>query len=86
METITRRPYYSVFALILGVWFALTSWIWVYYVNIIISFPAAMLGIYLWSKGKKIGEHSILNKAALTVHIIGFSIAIISLLLLLLAN
>jgi hypothetical protein len=87
METISkRRPYYSTFALILGVWFAITSWIWVYYVNIVIAFPAAIVGLLLWNKGRKAGENRSLNKTALIVHIFGFVVSIVALLALTIAN
>ena len=86
MQTIAKRSYYSAFAIALGIWFCLTSWIWVYYMNIVISFPAAALGLFLWSKGRKSGDNQILNKIALYLHLAGFVFSAIALILLLIDN
>ena len=79
MQTAAKRPYYSAFSIALGIWFCLTSWLWVYYMNIVFSFPAALLGMFLWWKGRNSGEHPTVNKIALYVHITGLVISLTAL-------
>lgn len=71
----------NIFALICALWFLLTSWMWVYYMNIILSFPVGILGYFLWKRGKQKDPDSILNKSALSFLIGGTITSIVALFL-----
>lgn len=77
---------YNVFAIICGTWFLLTSWIWPYFANLVISYPVGLVGIFLWSRGKARNSDSRANPVALWLHISGFVISMMSLAILLLYN
>jgi hypothetical protein len=75
METKSKTPYFSIFAVFCATWFALTGWIWPYLANIIFSFPFGVIGLFLWWKGKKSGESRALNKTAGVILVVGVVIA-----------
>lgn len=52
---------YNIIALLCAIWFVLTGWMWFYYMNIILSFPFAIFGFFLWKKGRE-AEKKTLNK------------------------
>lgn len=49
-----KIDYYFIFGVICAVWFMLTSWFWVYYLNLIFSLPIGIIGYFLYAKGKKL--------------------------------
>ena len=51
----------NICALLCAVWFLLLGWVWVYFANIIFVFPVAILGFFLWRKGRSV-EKKKLNK------------------------
>lgn len=61
MVTEKRLLIYNIIALLCAIWFVLTGWMWFYYMNIILSFPFAILGFFLWKKGRE-AEKKTLNK------------------------
>ncbi|CAN5875332.1 hypothetical protein BH11BAC7_BH11BAC7_11840 [soil metagenome] len=84
----TIRPNTNIYfyvALICAIWFLLTSWFWVYYANVFISFPFGLLSLILWYKGKKIGKEKRFNFVAVLL-ISGVALSLISLVCLLLFN
>lgn len=60
MMTERRLFVFNIIALLCAIWFLLLGWMWVYYVNIIFVFPFAILGFFLWRKGRA-AEKKILN-------------------------
>jgi hypothetical protein len=62
---------YNIFALLCGIWFVLTGWMWLYAANLIFSYPVAVLGLLFWSRARKLGSRSLLGRVALWFHIAG---------------
>jgi hypothetical protein len=86
MEGKSNAKLYYLFAIICGTWFLVTSWVWVYFANLIISYPVALLGLFLWSRGKKLNPGSKANLIALCLLIAGLVISIISFVILFFYN
>jgi hypothetical protein len=86
MEGKSNAKLYYLFAIICGTWFLVTSWLWVYFANLIVSYPVALLGIFLWSRGKKLNPGSKANPIALWLHIAGLTISGIAFLILFFTN
>ena len=86
MEGKSNAKLYYLFAIICGTWFVVTGWVWAYFANLYISYPVALIGIFLWSRGKKLNPGSRANQIALWLHIAGFTISIISLAILIFYN
>jgi hypothetical protein len=64
MTVKSKIPYFSIFALLCATWFALTGWVWGYFVNVVFSMPFGLIGFFLWWKGRKSGESPMVNKTA----------------------
>ena len=73
-------------SILCGAWFLLTSWLWVYWINLIISFPMGIIGFYLWRAAHQNEPKHKGLKISILLHIFGLAIAIISLLVLLINN
>lgn len=86
MEGKSNAKLYYLFAIICGTWFMLTSWAWYSFVNLIVSYPVALIGLFLWSRGKKLNPGSKANPIALWLHIAGLIISGIALLVLFFNN
>jgi hypothetical protein len=52
-KSISRNSISSWVSLVCAFWFLITSWIWVYYFNLILSFPVGLLAFYLWNRSEK---------------------------------
>jgi hypothetical protein len=70
-------------SVILAVWFALTSWVWVYYANLIYSLPFGLLSILFLYIGKKGDTDSGRYKVPAIILTIGAVISIVTLIFLL---
>lgn len=44
---------YYTLTLVFALWFMLTSFIWVYYINLFLSFPFGIISFLLWLKIQK---------------------------------
>ncbi len=86
MEGKSNAKLYYLFAIICGTWFLLTSWVWYSFANLVVSYPVALIGIFLWSRGKKLNPGSKANPIALWLHVAGLTISLITLLILFLYN
>lgn len=86
MEGKSNAKLYYLFAIICGTWFLVTGWIWVYFANLIISYPVALIGMFLWWRGKKLNPGSRANLIALWLHLAGLVISLITLLFLFINN
>ena len=78
--------YYNLFSIVCGAWFLLTGWAWVFLMNLVISYPFAAAGIFLWYKGRQIDRENKWNRAALYLHVTGLVISAGSLIALLITN
>lgn len=82
MEGKSTAKLYYLFAIICGTWFLATSWVWSYFANLMFSYPVALLGLFLWSRGKKLNPGSKANPVALWLFIAGMVTSLISLVIL----
>ena len=79
MKSEKKELIYNISSLVCGIWFLLTGWFWLYAINIIISYPFFLIGIFFWKKGKEINKTNILNKFAAILLILGFISSMIAL-------
>ncbi len=86
MATKKRIAFYNNTSLLCGIWFLLTSWLWTYLMNLVISLPFGIIGMILWYKGMKADPVNKWNKAALIVHIAGLTTSILTLIALFFYN
>jgi hypothetical protein len=63
---------YNLLALLCGIWFLLTGWIWGFLANLILAYPIGIIGLLLWYRGRKIAPGSRLNRVALYFFVVGF--------------
>ncbi len=61
----------NLLALFCAAWFLLTGWMWTFLMNVVISFPFAVLGFILWARGRKLAPDSLLNRWAFGLLIAG---------------
>jgi len=85
MDRQTLTKIFNIFSIVCGVWFACTSWLWVWFINLLISLPVGIIGMIFWYFGKREGTNR-LNRIALITHVIGLVVAILSLIILLIKN
>ncbi|MCB0506914.1 MAG: hypothetical protein R2739_03990 [Chitinophagales bacterium] len=71
MKQETKANFYFIVSLIGAIWFAITSYLWMYYANIFISFPVGILAFFCWYKGKKIEGNSLRFKIILSIMLAG---------------
>lgn len=48
-----REHIYNLIALVFSLWFLLAGWIWFYLLNVYFVFPFALVGLFLWYRGRK---------------------------------
>jgi phosphoglycerol transferase MdoB-like AlkP superfamily enzyme len=70
-----RYLIYNIFALVCAIWFLLTGWMWFYYMNLIMTFPFAIVGFFLWRQGRG-AEKKLLNKIVGWMLLAGLTISI----------
>ncbi|MEY4931534.1 MAG: hypothetical protein RI909_2258 [Bacteroidota bacterium] len=70
-----RYLIYNILALVCAIWFLLTGWMWFYYINIIVSIPFAIIGFFLWKRGRG-AEKKLLNKIVGWVLVTGLTVSI----------
>lgn len=86
MEGKSNAKLYYLFSIICGTWFLVTGWVWPYFANLMFSYPVALLGLFLWSRGKKLNPGSKANLIALWLFVAGLVISLIALIILLFNN
>lgn len=86
MEGKSNAKLYYLFSIICGTWFLVTGWVWAYFANLMFSYPVALLGLFLWSRGKKLNPGSKANLIALWLFVAGLVISLIALIILLFNN
>ena len=80
MPSSQRALIYNLIALVCAIWFLLTSWIWAYLINLIISWPVAILGLIFWRLGKNHAPDSRVIRVTFWMFIAGFVISGLALL------
>jgi hypothetical protein len=87
MDHLARRNrLYNILAISCAVWFLISGWAWLYFMNLFISFPFAALGLFFWYKARKAGSNNALNRITLILFISGAVISVTVLLILLFTN
>lgn len=61
MITEKRLSTYNKIALWCAIWFLLFGWFWTFFINILLVYPFAIIGLILWRKGRA-AEKKRLNK------------------------
>ena len=79
MQPGTKVNVFNTISLVCGTWFLLTSWLWAWGMNIFVSFPVGIVGIFFWFLAKRIQPANTWNDAALVLHVFGLASAIITL-------
>ncbi|MEQ6118179.1 hypothetical protein [Reichenbachiella sp. MALMAid0571] len=80
---IQKSDIYFSISLISAIWFALTSSFWVYYMNLVLSFPFAVLSLLLWHRSKKTDNKLKRYKAIPFILILGTIVSLVALIILL---
>jgi hypothetical protein len=86
MESPTKGRAIDIIALLCALWFLLTSWIWIYYVNTVISFPIGLIAFWFWNSGKQERRGDAVRKITSIVLILGALVSVGALIVLLLNN
>ena len=68
----------NLLALLCGIWFVLTSWLWADLANLVISYPVGLVGFLLWNLGRKRAPHSRLNRVAFALLLTGLVASVVS--------
>ena len=76
-----RRSSHSTIAIICGVWFCLTSWIWAFLFNIVISYPIGLLGFCMWLQAYQVNPNDKKNTVAIVLLGLGLASSIVAVLL-----
>ena len=76
----------NIFAKICALWFIATGWMWVYYMNLVISFPVALVGLYCWYKVRNPVTPSPMSRIVFWLYIVGMIVTLGSLAILLFYN
>ncbi|MEZ5053420.1 MAG: hypothetical protein R2807_01415 [Chitinophagales bacterium] len=80
METSKKATRYFYASLICAIWFALTSFFWSYYANVLMSFPIGLISFYTWKKGKQMEPDALRFKLVWSILFAGVVISLLSLL------
>ena len=71
----------STIAIICGVWFLLTGWMWTFLFNLGISYPVGIYGFYMWMRARKLNPGDKRNSVAIALLGLGLAISVAALLL-----
>lgn len=83
---LTKGDIYFSLALILACWFTLTGMVWVYWAALIIGYPAGLLSLFLWYKGRKTDDKTNRYKLIPIVLLVGLLLSLGVLVALLITN
>lgn len=67
---------FSIAALLCGIWFLLTGWIWSSLACLVFSYPVAILGLFFWRAAKKRNPMSTLNHIAFWLLGLGLGVSL----------
>ena len=74
-----RRSASSAIAIVCGVWFLLTGWIWTFLFNIVFSYPVGLLGFFVWIKARKLNPGDKKNAVAIVLLALGLAVSLVAL-------
>ena len=77
----SKASVYNVIGLVCAIWFLLTGWIWAYLICVVVSYPFAIIALFLCRAGKKLAPGATLNRIAWGVLIAGSVLSITALFL-----
>ncbi len=60
-------------ALLCGCWFLLTSWMWTFLFNLVISYPVGIYGLLVWVRARKSHPHD--KKVSIAGVLLGLGLA-----------
>jgi hypothetical protein len=78
---VTNNKWYTWVALVFAIWFALTSWLWAWLLNIFLSYPFGLAALIIYFIGRKHAPGNKLNRAVLIILALGWLSSIVSALL-----
>ncbi|HRI79116.1 MAG TPA: hypothetical protein PLR06_06215 [Cyclobacteriaceae bacterium] len=81
-----KTSFYNIAALICAIWFLLTSWLWTYGMNLFISYPVGLLGLFFWNKDKQTDPESRLSRISFMLLLAGLAISLMALLIMFVYN
>ncbi|NOT75797.1 MAG: hypothetical protein HOP08_12795 [Cyclobacteriaceae bacterium] len=67
----SKTKLYNTISLIFGIIFLLTSYLWQWKLNLMVSYPAGIIGIIFLILGRNADPLRRLNRGSLIVHLIG---------------
>lgn len=79
MEGKSTAKLYYLFAIICGTWFLATGWVWPYFANLVVSYPVALLGLFLWSRGRKLNPGSKAGVIVIVLLVAGLTLSLATL-------
>jgi hypothetical protein len=72
---------YSTTAIICGVWFLLTGWMWTFLFNLVIAYPIGICGLYMWMQARQLNPNDKKNSIAIGLLGLGLASSLAALLL-----
>ena len=75
---IKKGDFFFYLSLVCAIWFALTSGLWTYFANVVLSLPFGIISLILWMKGKKTDARKERYRFVPIILIVGLIIAIVS--------
>ena len=77
-----NNKWYTWVAYVFAIWFAFSSWCWLYELNLVFSYPFGLAAWILWFIGRKQNPENELNKKVKVILIRGLLISVVLLSLL----
>jgi hypothetical protein len=71
MENEGKAFLYNLFALLGGIWFLLTGWMWGFLANLVLAYPIGVIGFLFWYRGRRLAPGKLLNRIALGFFVAG---------------
>ena len=71
-----RESSHGTIAIICGVWFCLTGWIWTNFANVLFAYPIGLLGFCAWLKAYQANPQDKRNSIAITLLGLGLASSI----------
>jgi phosphoglycerol transferase MdoB-like AlkP superfamily enzyme len=58
MEQQFKSTFWFTMALLSAIWFVLTSWVWVFYANLFLSYPFGVFAFFIWKNRHTLSDES----------------------------
>jgi len=76
-----RRSAHSTIAILCGVWFCLTGWLWTFLLNLVIAYPIGLLGFCMWLAAYQVNPNDKKNTVAIALLGLGLVSSLVALFL-----